>query len=214
VWTLVYFAGMLFAFVGERIIGAGTARALYRRRRRHHRRGAGGTGGARQEERAQSKRRRAAERMLLALYAAGTFAVALYLAQSDLSVDGAGKPLERDWPKLATTPRRAVAGHLDLLVAAGDHGRVQLPAVTRAPRSKWRASATRCGRAFGLAGALVFCFAITYVATERDKKGDFSYFRVAMPGEATRKIVQNLDQPMQVSIFFPPANEVREKVAD
>ena len=28
VWTLVYFAGMLLAFIGERIIGAGTARAL------------------------------------------------------------------------------------------------------------------------------------------------------------------------------------------
>ena len=30
-------------------------------------------------------------------------AVALYLAQSDLSSTVLGKPLERDWPKLATT---------------------------------------------------------------------------------------------------------------
>ena len=28
VWTLVYFGGMVLAFIGERIVGAGTARAL------------------------------------------------------------------------------------------------------------------------------------------------------------------------------------------
>ena len=65
----------------------------------------------------------------------------------------------------------------------------------------------------GLAGAVVFAFALCYVGAERDKKVDLSYFRTAKPGESTRKIVQTMDQPIQVSMFFPPANEVREEVA-
>jgi len=50
------------------------------------------------------------------------------------------------------------------------------------------------------------------VASERDKKVDLSYFRTAKAGEATHKIVQTLDQPLTVALFFPPANEVREEV--
>ena len=40
--------------------------------------------------------------MLLALYTVGLVAVALYIAQSDLSSTVLGHPLERDWPKLST----------------------------------------------------------------------------------------------------------------
>ena len=71
----------------------------------------------------------------------------------------------------------------------------------RASRS--RASATRSGRASGLAGAVVFAFALVYVGAERDKKVDLSYFRTAKPGEATRKIVASLDQPIQVVALLP-----------
>ena len=65
----------------------------------------------------------------------------------------------------------------------------------------------------GMAFALVFAFTLTYIASERDKKVDLSYFRTARPGESTHKIVRTLDQPVSVSLFFPPANEVREEVA-
>src|SRR4029077_448111 len=75
VWSIVYFGGMLLAFIGERIVGAGTARALT------------GVGvvviGAAIDLRAAraaraSADRRQVERMLIALYAVGAFAVALY----------------------------------------------------------------------------------------------------------------------------------------
>src|SRR6185503_14827978 len=91
-WSLLYFGGMLLAFIGERIVGAGSARALT---------GVGVLciGVAIAVRAARSKRaasdRRAAERMLIALYAVGAFAVALYLAQSDLSSTVFGKPLEK-----------------------------------------------------------------------------------------------------------------------
>jgi hypothetical protein len=65
---------------------------------------------------------------------------------------------------------------------------------------------------FGLAGALVFAFAFAYVASERDGKLDLAYFRTSRPGEVTRRIVRNLDQPIEVAAFFPTASEVRDQV--
>ena len=62
----------------------------------------------------------------------------------------------------------------------------------------------------GLSFALVFCFAAAYVTSERDAKIDFSYFRTARAGDATKKLVRALDKPLHVYLFFPPANEVRE----
>ncbi|MDB4971459.1 MAG: transporter [Myxococcales bacterium] len=210
VWTVVYFGGMLLAFVGERVIGAGSARALT---------GVGvlliGVALAVRAARAKKSRadRLAVERMLLALYAVGTFSLALYLAQSDLSSTVLGKPLERDWPKLATTlgalwPVLWLFSSLPIIM-----GEFSYAAVARAPKLETARVRDAVWSGVGLAGAIVFAVAVAYVATERDKKADFSYFRTAKPGEATRKIVQTMDQPIQVSLFFPPANEVREEVS-
>ena len=214
VWSLVYFGGMLLAFIGERIVGAGTARALT---------GVGvlmiGVAIAVRAARAQrakssaSSDRWRAERMLVALYAVGAFAVALYLAQSDLSSTVLGKPLERDWPKLATTlaavwPVVWIFSALPIIM-----GEFSYAAVARSPRLEIARIRDAVWSGVGLAGAVVFAFALCYVGAERDKKVDLSYFRTAKPGESTRKIVRTMDQPIQVSLFFPPANEVREEVA-
>ncbi|MCU1277484.1 MAG: putative rane protein, partial [bacterium] len=157
--------------------------------------------------------RRQAERMLIALYAVGAFAVALYLAQSDLSSSVLGKPLERDWPKLATTlaaiwPVLWIFSSLPIIL-----GEFSYATVARSPRLEIARIRDAVWSGVGLAGAVVFAFALCYVGAERDKKVDLSYFRTARPGESTRKIVQTIDQPIQVSLFFPPANEVREEVA-
>ena len=65
----------------------------------------------------------------------------------------------------------------------------------------------------GLSFALVFAFGAMFVAANRDPKWDLSYFRTAKPGDATRNIIRALQEPLEVSLFFPPANEVREQVA-
>jgi hypothetical protein len=210
VWTLVYFGGMLLAFIGERIVGAGTARALT------------GVGillivAAIVMRAARSRRagtdRQQAERMLVALYVLGAVAVVLYLAQSDLSAMVLGKPLERDWPKLQTTlaalwPVVWIFSALPIVLAEFSYA-----AVAPSPRLEIARIRDAVWSGVGLAGAVVFAFAICYVGAERDKKVDLSYFRTARPGESTRKIVETIDQPIQVSLFFPPANEVREEVA-
>jgi len=65
----------------------------------------------------------------------------------------------------------------------------------------------------GIALAIVFCFSAAYVTAERNLKVDLAYFRSARAGSATKKLVAALDQPVQVYLFFPPANEVAELVA-
>lgn len=209
VWSLVYFGGMLLAFIGERIVGAGSARALT---------GVGvlciGVAIAMRAARAKraSADRGAAERMLVALYAVGAFAVALYLAQSDLSSTVLGKPLERDWPRLATVlaslwPVVWLFSALPIIM-----GEFSYATVARSPRLEIARIRDAVWSGVGLAGAVVFAFALCYVGAERDKKVDLSYFRTAKPGESTRKIVGTMDKPIQVSLFFPPSNEVKEEV--
>jgi len=51
------------------------------------------------------------------------------------------------------------------------------------------------------------------VTAERNLKVDLAYFRSTRAGTATKKLVAALDQPVQVSLFYPPANEVGEEVA-
>jgi hypothetical protein len=211
VWSVVFFAGMLLAFIGERIIGAGTARWLT----------AAGVAlvvaaiavrGLRAQKAAAD--RRGIERLLLGLYALGLVSIVVYFFQSDLSSSLLGKPLERDWPKLATVlaalwPALWLFSALPTATAEASYA-----AVARAPKLELGRIRDAAWSGIGLAGAIVFAFSIAYVGSARDKKADLSYFRTAKPGESTRKIVRTMDQPIQVSLFFPPSNEVRSEVAD
>ena len=66
--------------------------------------------------------------------------------------------------------------------------------------------------AFSLALAGAALMLLGYVAAERNQTLDFSYFKTATPGEATRDVVRNLDGQLQVALFFPPLNPVGEQV--
>ncbi|HWE28331.1 MAG TPA: DUF4350 domain-containing protein, partial [Polyangia bacterium] len=130
----------------------------------------------------------------------------------DLSSKVLGHPLEHDWPKLSTVlaalwPAIWLFAALPIFMAEFSFANV-----ARAPKLELARIRDALWSGVGLAGALVFAFALTYVASERDKKVDLSYFRTAKPGESTRKIIATMDQPVQVSLFFPPSNEVREQV--
>src|SRR5581483_6807213 len=118
----------------------------------------------------------------------------------------------KDWPRLAVVlaalyPAGLTACLVPLLMVE-----MAYAAVARAPQLESLRIRDAMLSGLGLAGALVFAFTFSYVASERDKKIDLSYFRTAKAGEATRKIAGTLDQPIQISMFFPPANEVREEV--
>jgi hypothetical protein len=208
VWSVLYFGGMLLAFIGERVVGAGTSRGVTTGL------GIALAAVALAARATRAKRapadRRVVEMMLLALYAIGIFAVALYLIQSDLALFG--KPLDRDWPRLATVlsalwPAVWLFATLPILLAEFSYA-----AVARAPKLEVARVRDAVWSGIGLAGAVVFAFALAYVGAERDKKADLSYFRTARAGESTRKLVATMDQPVQVALFFPPANDVKEEV--
>ncbi len=209
-WSALWTLGMLGIFIGERMIGAGGARAgatvgglvlvliaMAARVQRAH--GAGPD-------------RRQVERMLLGLYGLALLAVGLYFVQSDLPTMWKSKPLEHDWPRLATVlgalwPAMWVAAAWPIALIE-----MAYAAVARAPRLELGRIRDAMFSGFGLAAALVAAFSLAYVASERDKKVDLAYFRTTRPGEVTRRIVRNLDQPIEIATFFPSGNEVREEV--
>ena len=131
---------------------------------------------------------------------------------------GPAGPPDRADPRAVAAPAvgragGAVAGAVAGGDAAGPVRRAVAVQHGRARRCSSSAGcARRCCRAWASPSPLVFCFALTYVATERDVRVDFSYFRTSRPGESTKKIVRALDKPVSVHLFFPPANEVREEV--
>lgn len=84
------------------------------------------------------------------------------------------------------------------------------------PRAAFLVDALRiretAANAFILALAGSALMLLGYVAAERNQTLDFSYFKTATPGEATRDVVRNLDGQLQVALFFPPLNPVGEQV--
>jgi hypothetical protein len=211
-WSGLWALGILLTFAGERMIGAGRARTVLT------------TLGflvvlaamaARFVRSRQTTPDRAyVERTLLGLYALGLAAVLLYVVQSDLWAAAFGKPLEKNWPRLSTA--LAALWPAVWLVAAWPILLVEMAyaQIARAPRLELGRIRDAMLSGFGLASALIFAFAISYVASERDKKVDLAYFRTTRPGEVTRRIVRNLDQPIEAALFFPAGSEVREEVGN
>jgi hypothetical protein len=152
------------------------------------------------------------ERVLLLLYLVGMGGLALYFLNSDLLAGVLGKPLSQSAPRLSTAlgalwPALWIGASLPVLFIE-----MALLNMAKAPVLELGRVRTALLSGLGIASALVFCFALSYVAAERDVRADFSYFRTAKPSDSTRKIVQALDKPVAVHLFFPPANEVRDEV--
>jgi hypothetical protein len=209
-WSALWAGGMLLLFVGERMIGSGKSRGvatiaglvavlaamgvrLFRARQ-------------------ASADRRYVERILLGLYGLALGAVILYFVQSDLWTSAFGRPLEKNWPKLSTA--LAALWPAVWVVAAWPVLLVEMAyaQIARAPRLEVGRIRDAMLSGIGLASALIFAFAFAYVASERDKKVDLAYFRTTRPGEVTRRIVRNLDQPIEAAMFFPAGSEVRDEV--
>jgi hypothetical protein len=66
--------------------------------------------------------------------------------------------------------------------------------------------------ALTLALAAIYGALFTYAAGELNLKADYSYFRTSKPGDSTRNMVRELQEPVKVMLFFPPLNEVGREV--
>jgi hypothetical protein len=208
--SFLYLLGMIGIFLGERVLDVGSTRtvstvlgvilvlaAIAARAMR---------------QTVMPPAFRVPERALLLLYAAGAVAVLLYFLNSDLLVRLSGRSLEQIMPRLsgvlaALWAALWLAASLPILFVE-----LSLFSMSKAPVIEVLRIRSALLSGLSVAMALIFCFALTYIATERDGRVDFSYFRTARPGESTKKIVRALDKPVTVHLFFPPANEVREEV--
>lgn len=63
-----------------------------------------------------------------------------------------------------------------------------------------------------LAFAAIFLLSINYVAVERDVRKDVSYFKVTEPSEGTLAMVQKLEAPLEVHLFYRDASDVLGRV--
>jgi hypothetical protein len=207
-----YLLGLLLLFIGERAIGAGAGRAIV-----------SGTGAlfllaaiahrVLRWARADGDRR-AVERSLLALELIGLLGVVLYALQSDAGTWLFRRPLDQLAPKLAGClaalwPVSIVAAVLPLVLTELAHA-----GMARAPQLERGRIQDALYSGLGLAAVLVFGFCAVYVASARDPKWDLSYFRATRPGESTQKLARGLSEPLEVALFFPPANEVHDQVRD
>jgi hypothetical protein len=209
--SVVYAAGLLAVYLGERVLEVGKPSAVMTVL------GlllvVGAFGWRLYLARSARPHGRPAEQWLALLSALGMVALALYFLNSNLTFQLTGHTFEQRWPRLsgmvgALWLALLVAGTLPMLF-----GELSLATMKRAPVLDLGRVRAAMMSALGTAFALVFCFAISYVASERDAKIDTSYFRTARAGEATKKLVHALDKPVHVYLFFPPANEVREEVS-
>ena len=68
---------------------------------------------------------------------------------------------------------------------------------------------SRIGSSWLLVGLVfVTLAALNYTGVEKNVAGDWSYFKTTEPGESSRKMVANLDDTLDVALFFPRSNEV------
>jgi hypothetical protein len=76
------------------------------------------------------------------------------------------------------------------------------------------AGAARAAQIQGITAALAVAlmFPVNYLAKQHDKEWDVAYFRTTRAGEATRAIVSQLTEPMEITLFFPAGNDVANEV--
>ncbi|HEX8699530.1 MAG TPA: Gldg family protein [Myxococcaceae bacterium] len=152
-------------------------------------------------------------RWALTLYAVGFAGLVLYTAQSELGTRLLGTPLSQSAPRLAVAFQALFPALIFLSLLPLALLEVSAAAMARAPVMETDRARGALFSGLGMSFVIVFAFSAMYVATQLDETWDLSYFRTARPGESTRKIVQGLNEPLQVTLFYPPANEVGEAVA-
>ena len=204
--SVVYAAGLVAVYLGARVIGPGRAStvatilglaAVVAALILGLRRGKGQPAG----------------RVLPALFGVGLAAIVLHFTRADLPALLGRRALEFTMPRLdgalaVLWPALLLAGTLPVLLVE-----FALAGMARSPILDGRRIRAAMLSGLGTAFALVFCFASVYVASERDLKADLSFFRTARASGVTKQVVAALDQPIEVTLFYPPANDVAEEVA-
>jgi hypothetical protein len=204
--SLCYAAGLAAVYLGERVLEpgrTGTTAAIV---------GVAAVAVAVVLGLRQGKRQ-AVGRVLPLLYGLGLLALALHFSRDTLPALFGHRALEVSSPKIdgalsVLWPAVMLASTLPVLLVE-----LALAGMARAPVVDSRRVHAAMRSGLGISFALIFCFAIAYVAAERNIKADLSFFRTARASVATKKVVAALDKPVEVTLFYPPGNEVAEELA-
>ncbi|MDH5672325.1 MAG: GldG family protein [Myxococcales bacterium] len=82
---------------------------------------------------------------------------------------------------------------------------VRMPVAASVELRRVRTS-MHAGLSLGL--SIVFLVSMNYVATKRDVRKDVSYFRTSEPSQGSLRMIEKLDEPLTVVLFFRPASDV------
>lgn len=212
IFTAVYLGAMIMLYLGERLVLESTVTRV----------GLGvlamagmvvGLVGRLQRRRKVPAPARPVEGLLVWLYLLGVLALLVYLAQADFVMDRLRPAFEEArsadryqgaltaiWPVLwicAVVPIIFV----EISYAPMDVAHtVELQRVKRSARS---------GGLLATTAALLFV--LGFVVDEYNEKVDLSYFKTTRPSESSRKMVENLSEPVEAKLFFPGTNEVLDE---
>jgi len=157
---------------------------------------------------------RPVEARLSVLHALGLVAAALYGLSLPWAHDALGVPTplagERDLLGAALAVAWPIVGLVSVLPMA----LLDLAAspMRRAGATDLRRAGDALRSGLSLALALGFLFVFNFLCTRHDKSWDLAYFRTARPGTATKAMVERLEQPVNAVLFYPRANDVKERV--
>ncbi len=157
-------------------------------------------------------RGRPGARVLPWLYGLGLLALAMSFARATLPTLLGYRPLATTFPRLDTVllalwPAVLLASAFPILLVE-----LALGAMVRSPIADVRRVGAACRAGLGIAFALVFSFAVAFVAAELGGKLDLSYFRTARASAATLQLVAALDAPVEATLFYPPGSDVAEEL--
>lgn len=209
--SIAFAAVLVLGLIAERIAGAGTALTATVAVRTVLLLGIIVWGAVRMAQ-AQGERK-VLWRWAVLCYVVGFVGLLLFTAQSELGTRLLGAPISQSSPKLAVTFQVLFPALLVLSLVPLALLEASVAAMVRAPVLETDRARGALFSGVGTAFVLIFGFSAMYVATQRDVTKDLSYFRTAKPGDSSRKIVRGLTEPLQVTLFFPPANDVGEQVA-
>ena len=86
--------------------------------------------------------------------------------------------------------------------ALSRHAHAMLPGLAR--------RSAEAGLSVGLMLSLIV--PVNYLASQSDLEWDHAYFRTTRPGTATAALIQTLTDPVEVTLFFQPGNDVGHEV--
>lgn len=215
VWALpVYLGGLLFLFIGERILSDITAArmalsilgllAVV-----------GVTGLRWWVTSGTDAQRKTAERTMAILATAGLVAVLAYFATAEPTTNWIGlgnmQVMNRRRFDSAMT-----AGWVVVMLGAvlpQIMGEIALLPMRSAAHVEWRRVRDAIYAGLTLAAAAAYGSLAVYIAGELGIRADYSYFKTSRPSEPTIAMMRSMTEDLRVLAFFPPVNEVRDEAS-